>query len=247
MARVSCFKDRSVLGLSSLIILTVICYCYVFDKKLDLNGDNVTYYLLGYSLATGNGYSEVWTKEHKPHTQYPPGYPAIMSLFLSFLHGDVYGSIIVLKIVNGILFLGTLVLLFFILMQLGIDGRYFPALLLPLAFNPYLLRFSFIMMSEIPFLFFSTAALYSVMRIDFSKKPCMERWFYCAVLFTAMSLFIRTQGIALVFGILFYLFFRRKYQYLLYTVIALIIIMLPWIIRTQVHGGSPYLQHLLLA
>ena len=245
MKKFNTLFNKSNLALILLLLFTTICYIYVFDKKLSLNGDNVTYYLLGRSIASGNGYSEIWTSENKPHTQYPPGYPAIMSIIILFLPEDESTNIFVLKILNGLFFVGAILLLFLLLKKFGINKWFFPAILLPVATNPHLLSFSRIMMSEIPFLFFTMAALYAIIKVDLSNPPYRERAFYTAVILTAASVFIRTQGLALLCGIIFYFLIKRKYYYALWTVVAFIIIILPWIVRVQMQGGSPYLQQLL--
>ena len=41
-------------------------YSKVFDEKVDLNGDNVSYYILGQSIATGQGYSNIFSN-HTTH------------------------------------------------------------------------------------------------------------------------------------------------------------------------------------
>jgi tetratricopeptide (TPR) repeat protein len=238
--------DKSNLILILSLLIALICYIYVFDKKLSLNGDNVTYYLLGKSIASGHGYSEIWTSENKPHTQYPPGYPAIMSIIMRFLPENELTNIVVLKILNGFLFFGTIVLLFLMLKKFGINKWFFPAILIPVATNPHLLDFSRIMMSEIPFLFFTMAALYAIIKVDLSNPPYRERAFYIAVILLATSIFIRTQGIALLIGAVLYFLFKRKYLYAIWITAATVVVILPWIVRVQMQGGSPYLQQLLL-
>ncbi len=229
-----------------LLIFTGLCYLYVFDKKLALSGDNVTYYLLGRSMASGNGYAEAWTIENNPHTQYPPGYPAVIALTSFFSPGSEFDKINLIKVFNGIFFFCTVVMLFFLFTRLGVRKRFYPLLFLPLVTNPHLLRFATIMMSEIPFLFFSVSALYAVTRIDFSVQPYRDKMFYTAVLCVIASMYIRTQGIALLFGIGFYFAEKRKYRYLLSMVVVCLIFMLPWVIRVQMQGGSSYLQQLMM-
>ena len=238
--------NKSNLALILLLLFTSVFYIYLFDKKLSLNGDNVTYYLLGQSIASGRGYSEIWTSESKPHTQYPPGYPAIMSVIMRFLPDNELTNIFVLKIVNGLFFLGTIILLYLLLGKFGIDKLLFPAILLPVATNPHLLNFSYIMMSEIPFLFFTIAALYAIICIDHSIPPYKEKAFYIAVILLTASIFIRTQGIALLIGAVFYFLIKRRYQYALWISVAVVALILPWIVRVQMQGGSPYFQQLLL-
>ena len=67
-----------------LMFVFYVNYNEVYDKKPDLNGDNIIYYSLGKSLAEGNGYTDVIGYGDKPHTHFPPGYPAFIATCLSF-------------------------------------------------------------------------------------------------------------------------------------------------------------------
>ncbi|MEX0856094.1 MAG: hypothetical protein WD056_00865 [Gemmatimonadota bacterium] len=52
----------------------------VFTPVPHTGGDNASYLTLGYSLATGGGYTELWDPEQLPHTKYPPVFPALLAL-----------------------------------------------------------------------------------------------------------------------------------------------------------------------
>ncbi|MBO5874788.1 MAG: hypothetical protein J6Q35_07165, partial [Rikenellaceae bacterium] len=67
------------------IILAVVflfVYSWCFDVKLDLNGDNATYISLARNIADGLGYSTINPDGVKPTSTYPPGYPALLSVFM---------------------------------------------------------------------------------------------------------------------------------------------------------------------
>ena len=75
-------------------------YPYVFDDKIDLNGDNVQYYLLGTSIANGDGFSDIRVSSKPPSNRFPPGYPAIISVVMETVSNDILS----IKRANGFFF-----------------------------------------------------------------------------------------------------------------------------------------------
>lgn len=239
-------RNKSVLALLLLLVFAASWYIYVFDEKLDLNGDNITYFLLGKALASGKGYTEIWTSQNLPHTQYPPGYPAIISFVLLLLPLQDLSSAVAVKTVNGLFFLGVIILFFLFCKKCAVNKWLFPLIFLPLITNPHLVLFANSMMSEMSFLFFTMAALYSVTRIDYSIKPYNEKMFYITISCVLMSFYIRTQGLALFFGIIIYFLFKKKYLHMVWSFLLCGFLLLPWIIYIQINGGSSYVQQLLM-
>jgi len=72
-------KRNTLLALLTITILFGSTYTYIFDKKLDLNGDNANYYMLGKALASGEGYVNTNSIQKTPNNHFPPGYPALSS------------------------------------------------------------------------------------------------------------------------------------------------------------------------
>ncbi len=95
------------LFLAIITVSFIVNYAAIFDKKLDVNGDNYMYYLLAHSLSTGQGYVSDIGPEPAPHTHFPPGYPVFLSLFLRIFPNNI----VALKLLNGLLFLASLFLL----------------------------------------------------------------------------------------------------------------------------------------
>ena len=76
---------KSTIKTHSIIILLVMAvaftgvYASILDKKIDLNGDNGNYYMLGKALATGQGYVNINSFQKHLHKHFPPGYPLLIS------------------------------------------------------------------------------------------------------------------------------------------------------------------------
>ena len=89
-----------------------------FNPKPDLNGDNINYYIYASSLATGHGYSDLSSPDIKPTSNFPPGYPLLMTPIRL-----VTDSVIAQKWLNEIFVLAGIILIFFTLYcDLAYDG-----------------------------------------------------------------------------------------------------------------------------
>ena len=93
-------------GIAVLTLLFISNYNSIFDSKLDANGDNYHYYILGKSLNEGNGYRSSYTPTNQLHNHYPPGYPFLISVRMVF--SDSFDFI---KTMNGVFLLGSILLL----------------------------------------------------------------------------------------------------------------------------------------
>ncbi|MDR0728943.1 MAG: phospholipid carrier-dependent glycosyltransferase [Prevotellaceae bacterium] len=182
------------LGLAAIAIVYAKCYTDVFDYKLDMGGDNISYYSLGKAIADGKGFSNVIGFDETPHSHYPPGYPVIISLAIRMGCG-----ITGLKVLNGLLLFLACVMICHL--SYRITQKRFLALVVTLmmATNYHLLRSATIMMSEIPFLFFTSLALLLFSFLMDRNK--LDAGYYL-LLFgvasaTVIAWFVRTQGIAL--------------------------------------------------
>ncbi|MBQ7194904.1 MAG: hypothetical protein IJS07_04660, partial [Bacteroidales bacterium] len=91
-------------------IVFVAAYSYVFDSKLDLNGDNATYIELARNMADGHGYCHIGPGgTEAPANHFPVGYPFILSVLITL----GLDNLIAFKILNGIFMLAALLLLYF--------------------------------------------------------------------------------------------------------------------------------------
>ena len=90
-----------------LLLIFFVAYQFIFDSKLDLGGDNGGYYILGKALSTGHGYTNIHHVGDPSHNHFPPGYPALLAVFMF-----ISDSVIFLKIMNGLLLAGSSMLLY---------------------------------------------------------------------------------------------------------------------------------------
>lgn len=237
------FSSKLFLILYIPILLFTFFHVYnnAFDHKIDLGGDNAYYYILGNAIATGRGYTNIETKEKIANTHFPPGYPLIIA-GASKLFSN---SIVFIKKINGFFLFLSIGLWFLVIYDL--TGNYHIPFItsLFLLLNFFLIRYSTIMMSEIPFIFFSTLCLWIVMKTDFNL-PVKKNWlFFVLILCLAFTYQIRSIGIALFIGIALYLALEKHWKYLATLAGGFILLALPWYIRTKRLGGSAYIHELI--
>ena len=228
------------IGIVAILAIAVLAYFIIFDKKLDLGGDNAAYYLLGKGLASGEGYVNTWAADKIPANHFPPGYPALIGLVML-----VSQNIVTIKIVNGVFFFASIFLIILFLKQLE-----WPPLLIAvvgaiLAMNSHLLRYSTIMMSEIPFLFFSVLALLLTIKLKSENKPYKDPLLLGLILCLAATYYLRTIGIAVVFGIFVYLALRKAWLHIGTIAGGFFLLVFPWFLRGQRLGGNVYLRQIL--
>ncbi len=224
-----------------ILFISIIAYWYVFDEKLDLNGDNTAYYLLGKSISSGSGFTSIWNVGQAPHNHYPVGYPLIIALLMI-----ISESVIFIKIINFLLFLATLIILYRLTEHLFHNLKITFLAVLFVAINANLLRFSTIMMSEIAYLFFSVLVLYALIKIDFSENPFKQKMVYILIISMVLAYLVRTIGVAVIFGVLVYLVIFRYWKYVIVILGGTILLILPWSIRNASLGHSSYLNQLMM-
>jgi hypothetical protein len=220
--------------------LFLLVYTAIFDTKIDLGGDNAGYYILGKALNSGSGYTDIHLPEQTPANHFPPGYPALMAIFMF-----ISDSFVFLKAVNGVLFLATVLLLYKLFERtVGNPTFAFLAAVFTLL-NGHLLRSSTIMMSEVPFLFFSVLVLTALVRWESDEKPFWKSpVFWAMVVLSVISYHIRTAGIALVGAVGLYLLFQKRWVPAVAYGAGFLALSLPWYLRGKALGGNGYLQQL---
>jgi len=229
-------QKNIVIYLLILLFAFIPTYNHIFDKKIAFLGDNAAYYIFGKALAHGDGYVTAYIKGTPPTNSYPPGYPAVISVVMKTFGEDIT----TIKKANGVLFFLSLVILFFFFRKISKNIHLSFVLSLVMMFNYYLLQYSTWIMSEIPFIFFSSLAFLSLAQMDFKRNPLKEYWFYISLFSILASYFIRSQGIALFGGIFLFYLVQRNWKYLAATSAGFIALILPWHIRGSKLGESAY-------
>jgi hypothetical protein len=224
-----------------LSLLYLVVYSYTFDEKLDLNGDNAYYYVLGKAISLGEGYVNIASITRGPNNHFPPGYPFILSIFM-----HVSDSTTFLKILNGVFLYISLMLLYVLFKGISENSKIAFVTVFFLILNAHLLQYGTMMMSEISFILFSYLCLLLVNRTDLDNDFYKKPHFYLILTTLVVSYYIRSTGLALFGGIILYLLIQKKWKIAISLAVGFIVLALPWIIRGQKLGGSSYLEPLVM-
>jgi len=235
-------KIFTVVYLLILFFSYVKTYQYIFDEKLDLGGDNANYFILGKALAEGHGYKSISMYNAPPHNHFPPGYPAIIAFVMKFFSDEIT----TIKTANGIMFFFTLIILFFVFRKLTQNIHLSFVLCIITLLNSIMLKHSTIMMSEIPYMLFTSLNILLFINLDFTIHPLKNRYFYPFLLTLSFVYYIRSLGIALLGGILLYLLIKKNWKYLIATISGFALLALPWFIRGKIIGGGSYMSQLFM-
>ena len=228
---------------------------YTFNKKADLNGDNFYYYITASAMASGQGYVDL-SKVDDPTTDvderitatYPPGYPILMTP-LRF----ITDSIIAQKWQNELCILASLLLLYFMLLRIGLSVPIAFISTFAGAFIPRVLHFSTMMMSESAFCLTAILVFYFLLRASENEdkwySELRQPWIWLSIGCLIINYHVRTQGLALLAGVLFGLLIRRRWAAIGAMIGGFIVGYLPWKIRNQVLGlsNSRYLDMVMLS
>lgn len=227
--------------IAGLALVFVIVFSYIFNEKIDLNGDNCDYYMLATSITEGHGYSNIATPDYKPSAVFPPGYPLLMSIIRIFSD-----SIIAQKILNGLFLLASVILLFLFIRKNKLPDSLAFVCGGVILVNVRVLHFSTMMMSEMSYLLFSVFALWALFKLSNEKPFWKDVWFYLLILSAAYAYHIRTQGITLAVAVICYLLFSRKWKQTIGFIGGFAVCLLPWILRNKAVGlnQSRYLNQI---
>jgi hypothetical protein len=225
------------IGLILIIILSL--YLFTFDAKLDLNGDNVDYYLLGKAISQGEGYTTIWYPGSPPFSHRPIGYPIIIAGAMMF----GLSSIVAIKWINFVLLCGSLALFYRILERITENKMLATVITLIIGINIHILHFTFIIMSEIPFLFFTILAVYYLVKLEMSDKFSFKDYnLWLMVVALSAAYHVKSLGVALLFAFMVYFLGQRKWKQGLTTLSGFIALALPYYIRNMMLGvKSSYL------
>ena len=177
-------------------------YSSIYDKKVDLNGDNIYYYSLGKALNQGDGYSTIIFLEKKPHSHFPPGYPYFISKLIKVFPDNIQ----TVKKANGVLLYLSVVLLFFVVNSTTKNSILAFCVACLSSMHKELLRYATIMMSEPLFIFLTLLAIFLAILLVNKDKWGLKSWVFW-VLFVlygatiAYAYLVRTMGLSLILAL----------------------------------------------
>lgn len=226
---------------AGLVLVFIFSFSYIFNEKLDLNGDNCDYYMLATSITSGHGYSNIATPAYEPTNVFPPGYPLLMSP-LRF----ITDSTVAQNILNGLFLLAASVLLFFFIRKNNLPDSLAFVASAAMLLNQRVLHFATMMMSEMSYLLFIIFVIWCLYKLSDKKPFWRDKWFYLLILSSAYGYHIRTQGITLAVAVIAYLLVSKKWKTALGFIGGYVLCLAPWIIRNKVLGveGNRYISQI---
>ncbi|MBQ7162147.1 MAG: glycosyltransferase family 39 protein [Bacteroidales bacterium] len=220
--------------LALIVVVFIFSFRYIFNEKLDLNGDNAAYIELARNIAQGHGFTnETLDGAWHPHSHFPVGYPFILSLMV--LCG--LDNLIAFKVLNGLFLLGGAILFYFLLTRHTKNAHLAFVCALLTVMSPHVLKFATMAMSEMSFLFFMILTMWALSRSGEEKKS-FGPFFVVAALGAAACYYLRAVGAAVLFANLVFYLFRREWKQAAVGTGISVVAILPWMIRNRLAGVS---------
>jgi len=198
-------------------------------------GDNAGYLSLAHSLVVDGSYVEQWDPEARPHTKYPPVYPAILAgaMVLGAEGWGAFKAISVFFVVVSV----------FVTFLWALDRRgpgFAVVLAFLLAFSPAMLWSSRWILSDPPFLALTLFTLWAFHRA--SRARASPAWLWAGAAAAILATFTRTAGLPLVLAVGGWLALERRWKSLAAFVGAFALPSGLWWLRGQTAGGAQYVS-----
>ena len=208
-----------------LLGLIPVLFLLLLNSNLSPFVDNARYIAAARSLLSGNGYSHIHSQTISPQTLYPPGYPLLLASLI-YLFSQ---NILVFKLLSMLATVCALIALYFLLNR-HTDPTTAATVTLLAGVNPLLAFFAAVELTEAPYLMLSVLALLFVERS--TDKDRSNIYLPVAIVVSACAYYIKSAGIALLPGALFYYAYKKEYRKLLIFALVFAALISPWLIRS---------------
>lgn len=237
---------KRIIILASIVLTFIISYTAIFDRKLDLNGDNANYLTYAHNIAAGHGYSALsWDATYQPVNHFPPAYSFVLSLFMRM----GIDSLVFFKVLNGILMLLVIFIISHLTARLADNDWLGMAVGVFLALCAPMLHFATMVMSEMNYAFFSAMCFLCLWKYAASQEQEAKSqesvndvpwyrcpWFYLAILSAMAAYYFRTMAMACIFALLVFYLVRKEWQQALASLAIAVLTYLPWVLRNKAAG-----------
>jgi hypothetical protein len=226
------------LALSCLAVLYLICLGR-FPSYPAFGDDNSIYLVSAESLAHGTGYRLINYLDAPPSTQYPIGYPFLLSLVLRVLPFGLK-SIFAARLLTVCSALVWVEASRRLLLRV-LDPAIAACAALVTALAPEVLNMTGQIMSDLVFaaILLATLVLAGTRRDSNTSKQLLSRAF-CIGLLAASSMLVRTIGLALVGGIGLEMLLRRRWSEVIGFSVAISAVLGPWMFWCVTHHGGTF-------
>jgi 4-amino-4-deoxy-L-arabinose transferase-like glycosyltransferase len=198
------FEQNNYRWLLGVIAIGLICSIFTFDIKPGVDGDDTSYVLSAMKIVHSG---------QLPIGFRTPGYPIVLSLFV-WMFGV---NLVILKATSLLFFLGVIVSLFFVFRN-RLQPIILSSLLLLVAINPLMLKYSHQTFSE---MLFTLLLIWTIHFILLSSEKESSRYILIAAIFTMASFYVRIAGAAIAgVAVLLFAYQRRWKQFVIYIILC---------------------------
>jgi hypothetical protein len=219
------FEQHEFHWLMIVLVLGLIASILSFDIKPSVDGDDTSYVLSAMNIVHSG---------QLPVGFRTPGYPIVLSLFV-WMFGV---NLVILKATSLLFFIGIILSLFFIFRK-RLQPIVLSALLLIVAINPLLLKYSHQTFSEILFTLLLVWTIHFILLA--SEKESLTNVLYAAVI-TMACFYIRVAGLTIAGVAVFFLAYQRRWKQLVVFVILCAALYSPMKIYELTSGSSAFGQ-----
>lgn len=222
-----------------LLFIVFISFVYLFtlNNEPPLEEDTPVYILLARSLLDGTGYRDICYVDHPPHTTYPFVFPLLLAPVVFF---SGY-NFLLMRFIGSVFAILSVFMTFLLIRNRSDDLKALLTAVLT-GISVKLLLFSNLIVSEMPYLFFSLSALLWIEKYK-TKSDAVNRAGIVSALLLVISYFTRSIGITLMAGCMAYLFFEKgseksdsKKIFFIAAVFSLSVVV--WSLRSYYVSGS---------
>lgn len=206
--------------------ICLIFYILGINQYFWLDGDNVTYTLLGESILKLN-YKMEHLVTNPPHLgAYWPGFPALLAV-VQFIFGK---NIKILKLISVASVLITLVYFYYFIKEKWREKYPFIFMFL-IGLNPVIFTFAHTILTQAPFLMCITIGTYYVDKVIRKNLGYTSKEFIIAIFFIIFSKYIRAEGDFFFIIVVLSLAVNKKWKHILVLSILFIILTGVWWLR----------------
>ena len=219
------FEHHSYQWLIGVIAIALLSSILSFDIKPSVDGDDTSYVLSAMNIVHSG---------QLPVGFRTPGYPIVLSLFI-WMFGV---NLVILKATSLLFFLGIIISLFFVFRN-RLQPIVLSSLLLMVAINPLLLKYSHQTFSEI---LFTLLLIWTIHFILLAGEKESTKYVLMAALCTMVCFYIRIAGAAIAGVAVLFLAYQRRWKQLLVYVILCAALYSPMKIYEWTSGSSAFGQ-----
>lgn len=226
------------LVLLAAFVIAAVLYILALTPYIGEAYDDGRYIALAQSLAKGMGFSEIQVPGNPPESQYPPGWPLLLSTWW-FIAPDFPANAFGFKLISALCALAFSAVNYGWMRWRG-DGSVssVPVTLLTL-FNPLVFGLATSAFSEMAYASFSVLALWLVERYARSDSSTW-RGAIVPSLVAAWAMYVRSVGIVVALAAVVFLFFQKQRRKAFVFAALCFLWMAPWFIRGALLPGNAW-------